>query len=915
MSDLMRSSLILIISFLFCLELVSQETDYRITWNYEGQDFNEFVKTAESRLNVRFYYKPEWVKDLRIAKFEMILTLPSLLDTIFKGRKLYWFIDKSGNIILTKDYKVKNPVSRVFTGDNFIPKTDFSRQNEEQKFIENLQREVGNPAGKSLPGNVVISGYVKSKDSKEPVIGATVFIKELASGTITNEYGFYSINIPRGNYYIRFTFIGMKETGVNARIYGSGKLDVEMKETLIPLKETVVTADRSNVLQRFEVGLEKLNMRTFRLMPTSMGETDILKGMLLIPGVKNIGEGSSGFNVRGGSADQNLILLYGEPVFNTSHFFGFFSAVNSDIIKDVLLYKGGIPAQYGGRISSVLDIISKDGNKQKLTGNGGISPITTHILLEVPLIKEKLSLVLAGRTTYSNWMLGLINNQALRNSRASFYDFNGRIVYDIDNNNKLELSSYLSNDSFRFNSDTLYKYRNQLISLKWRHTINSNLIFILSAGSSIYNYSIESRRIAQDAFTLNHKNSYSNFKADFNWYRINNHRFNFGTDINRYSILPGEYLPASDSSLVTRKMIDKEKAIEGAVYVEDKVHITDKLSLNIGLRYSLFSAIGPHRILIYDPAQPRSASSVTDTLNIGSGKIYKTFAGPEYRISINYKLSDNSSLKLNYNRTRQYLHLLSNTTSISPTDTWKLSDYYLKPQRGDQFALGYYLEFPKRNFELSAEIYYKKISDMIDFKGGTNLLMNQSIEKDIINVEGKAYGLELMFKKSLGKLNWTMSYTYSRILIRSITEFSADAINRGEWFPASYDKPHDFSMMLNFLLTRRFSFSINYTYNTGRPITYPVAVYQNNNLTLLEFSDRNRYRIPDYSRFDISARVSGNLKSHKLANPAWTFSIFNLFGRENVYSEYFKTIGTQVKGYRLSIFAKAIPTLTYSFDF
>jgi outer membrane receptor for ferrienterochelin and colicin len=431
----------------------------------------------------------------------------------------------------------------------------------------------------------------------------------------------------------------------------------------------------------------------------------------------------------------------------------------------------------------------------------------------------------------------------------------------------------------------------------------------------MYNYSVESRSTAENAFTLNHNINYSNLKADFNWYKINNHRFNFGIDINRYVVLPGEYLPASDSSLVAMNIIEKERAIEGAIYAEDKIRITDKLSLNVGLRFSLFSAIGPHKIMLYDPEQPMTQSSVTDTLNINSGKIFKTYAGPEYRVSVNYKLSENSSIKLNYNRTRQYLHLLSNSTSISPTDTWKLSDYYLKPQRGDQFALGYYLEFPKHKFEMSAEVYYKKIKDMIDFKGGTNLIMNQNIEKDIINVEGKAYGLELMLKKSLGKLNWTISYTYSRILVRSITKFTSDAINSGNWFPASYDKPHDISMMFSLLYSRRMSFSVNYTYNTGRPITYPVAVYQNNNMTLVEYSDRNKYRIPDYSRFDFSARFSGNLRSHKLANPAWTFSVFNLFGRENVYSVYFKIYGTQVRGYRLSIFGRAIPTVTYSFDF
>jgi len=910
-----RLTLIFILFFLFKLVLTGQKSDYIINWNYEGMSFNEFANSIESHYNVRVFYKSEWVKNIQLGKYENSSTLTGLLDNIFKGKNIYYVFDRSGDIILSKDYKVKTPASVILSNDKFIPKTDYSGQDNQQKFVENLLVEIGNPSEQNRTGNVVVSGYVKSKDSKEPVIGAAVFVKELSIGSLTNEYGFYSISVPRGNYYIRYTYMGMKETGVNARVYGTGKLDVDMKETLIPLKETIVTADKNNVLQRYEVGLEKLNMRSFKLMPTSMGETDILKGMLLIPGVKEVGEGSSGFNVRGGAADQNLILLYGAPIFNTSHFFGFFSAVNSDIIKDVLLYKGGIPAQYGGRISSVLDIISRDGNKEKFQGSAGISPITTHLLVEVPLIKEKLSLVLAGRTTYSNWILGLIDNQAIRNSKASFYDFNGRMVYEINSNNRLELSSYISHDSFKFNSDTTYNYENQIVSLKWRHTVNTNFIFMLSANSSNYNYKIEGNRVPENAFILNHKINYSNIKADFDYYKINNHRLNFGIDLNRYTVLPGELLPGSDSSLLAVSRIERQRAIEGALYAEDKINITENLSLNLGLRFSLFSAIGPNNIPIYAPNQPFSQSTVTDTLRIKSGNIYKTYAGPEYRVSLNYKLTGNSSIKLNYNRTRQYLHLLSNTTSIAPTDTWKLSDYYVKPEIGDQYAAGYYLEFPSRKIEISAEIYYKTIKNMVDFKGGTNLIMNQNIERDIINVTGKAYGLELMLKRSMGKLNWSMSYTYSRILVRSITEFASDEINGGKWFPASYDKPNDVSLMFNYFISRRINFSLNYTYSTGRPITYPVVLYENNNMILVDYSDRNQYRIPDYSRLDISAKFSGNLKAHKLANPAWTFSVFNLLGRENVYSMYFETIGYKVYGYKLSVFARAIPTVTYSFDF
>jgi hypothetical protein len=356
-------------------------------------------------------------------------------------------------------------------------------------------------------------------------------------------------------------------------------------------------------------------------------------------------------------------------------------------------------------------------------------------------------------------------------------------------------------------------------------------------------------------------------------------------------------------------------AYEGALYAEDIITITSRLSLNLGLRYSLFTAVGPRTISIYDPDHPMSQSTVTDTLIAEPGEIFKTYSGPEYRISFNFLLTPNSSLKLNLNRTRQYLHLLSNTTSISPTDTWKLSDYYLKPQTGDQFSVGYYLSLPVKGMEWSVEAYFKPVRNMIDFKGGATLTMNEFIEREIINVSGRAYGIELMLRKNLGKVAWGIGYTYSRVLLRSKTKFESDAINSGNWFPASYDKPNDLNIAFNYTATRRLNFSFNYTYNTGRPVTYPITVYKDANMWIVQYSDRNKYRIPYYSRLDFSARLNGNLRSGKLMNPYWTFSWFNVLGRANVYSVYFETTGNVVKGYQLSVFARSIPTLTYSFNF
>ena len=447
--------------------------------------------------------------------------------------------------MITNNYEVKISNTGVDKSDKFLPPSDISGSSENQQISGNVSVEIGNPAEKNKTGNVVISGYIKNKSTKEPVAGVTVYIQKLSIGTISNEYGFYSLTAPRGVHILHFSFVGMREKVVNLNLYGSGELNIDMNSVLIPLKETVVSAQKSVTLQRFEVGVEKINIASFKLLPTSMGESDIIKSVLLIPGVQSVGEGSAGFNVRGGSADQNLILLYGAPIYNSSHFFGFFSAVNSDIINDVTLYKGGIPSRYGGRISSVLDIGSKEGNRNEFAGSAGISPITAHICLEGPIIKDTLTYILTARTTYSNWIFGLIHNPSLHNSRASFYDLNGKLTYDLNKNNKIDFSAYTSHDSFKFNSDTVYGYNNNIISLKWRHFFTSRFFSAISIYNSSYNYDISSQNIPAEAFVLSHKVNNSGFKADFNWF-LGRNEINFGLDLKRYAILPGSYLPNSD---------------------------------------------------------------------------------------------------------------------------------------------------------------------------------------------------------------------------------------------------------------------------------------------------------------------------------------------------------------------------------
>jgi hypothetical protein len=902
------------VAFLSISAVVTSQEKYVIDWDFTGQSFEAFVVKTESLYPVKFFYNGEWVKNLTLGSYGDKRILNEILDTLFKGESIYYYTAGTGNIILTKYFAIKTLKEEQVENRSYIPGADFSESGVTKIAGGNLVVDIGNPADRNKPGNVTISGNITNQDTKENVAGVTVYIPKLSAGTISNAYGFYTMSVPRGSYSARFTFVGMKEKTIDLNLYGNGELNIEMKSVLIPLKEAVITAEKDITIQRFEVGVEKINITSFRLMPNSMGESDITKSVLLIPGVQSVGEGSAGFNVRGGSADQNLILLYGSPVYNSSHFFGFFSAVNPDIIKDVTLYKGGIPARYGGRLASVLDIIPRDGNRREFAGNAGISPITTHFVVEGPVITDTVFYILAGRTTYSNWILGLIENPELRNSQASFYDISARIAYDINKNNKVDFSAYYSFDSFRFNSDTTYKYQNNIAALRWRHYFSNRFFSTFTINNSFYKYDISSLRVPQEAFVLAHRINSTGLKADFNWF-TGRSEFNFGADITRYDVIPGNYMPADDSSIVIPNSVERQRAFETAVYFEDKYIITDFLSINTGLRFTSFFALGPQTVFLYNPVSPRSISSVTDTITFNRLDNYKTYAGPELRLSANFKLNDNSSFKLNYNHTKQYLHLLSNTTSISPTDTWKLSDYHIHPQSGDQFAAGYYRMFNKNKIEASAEIYYKKIDNMIDFKGGTNLVMNEYIERDLINVYGKAYGIEILLKKPEGRTRWSIGYTYSRVLIRSKGSFNEEMINAGNWFPASFDKPHDLILTYNYLYSRRVSISANYVFSSGRPVTYPISSYMIGDIVLTHYSDRNKYRIPYYSRLDLSVKVSGDLRLKKIAHPHWIFSIYNVTGRHNVYSVYFKNVRNAVRGYYLSVFGRPIPSISFNFDF
>jgi CarboxypepD_reg-like domain/TonB-dependent Receptor Plug Domain len=833
---------------------------------------------------------------------------------IVSPRGLFCFEDLNGNIVITSGYTVHSNFSYGEGEKTLLTMADTSRT---VAYI-GLESEVitfGNPADKRLEGRVLLSGFIINDATGEPIAGVSVQIRELGAGVMTNQDGYYLMSVPRGSYKITYRSLGSHDTYRNVNLYGGGKLNISMAERVIAIREAVVTASRKDKLERLESGMARMNIMTIRLSSSSLGEADLLKSVLLMPGVQTVGEGAAGFNVRGGSADQNLILLYGAPVYNSSHFFGFFSAVNSEIISDVSLYKGGIPAQYGGRVSSIMDITEKDGNKKEYSGNAGISMVAAHLTVEGPIVKDRSSFIVTGRATYSNWVLGLLPDPAIRNSNAGFHDVNGHFITDIGKNSQLELSAYYSHDDFRFNSDTIYNYDNLIIASRLRHNFSQSLFAVFSLTNSTYRYNVSNTRVGEYASTMEHSINTTSARANLTWYLSSGQELKFGGETNLHIINPGKRTPLPPLSVVKAREIDRETGLESAIYADFKSDITSRLTARAGLRLSTFLAIGPETVYLYNPLFSREINTITDSVYFRPGSIIKAYAGPEIRLSLNYRVSGESSLKVNYNRTYQYIHLLSNTTAISPTDTWKMCDYYTRPQSGDQVAAGIYLEILNNDYELSVDGYYKWLHNLIDYKGGAVMTMNDMIEQDIIAAAGKAYGAELMLKKNKGKLKMTLNYTWSNVMLRSTGKFDSEIINKGAYYPASYDRPHDLSLQVNWLYSRRVNMSTNFVYSTGRPVTYPVTWYMHDGMTVIYYSDRNQYRLPDYIRWDISMNIYSNLKARRIFRPSWNISVYNVMGRDNVYSTFFRIENGKIQGYALSVFSQAIPTISYRIDF
>ena len=765
-----------------------------------------------------------------------------------------------------------------------------------------------------------ISGTITDASSNETLIGVNIIFPELKTGVITNEYGFYSITLPKGNYIIQIAYLGFQNVEEKIELTKNIKKNLELQSAEQQLDEVIVTNNKKSInIKTPEMSVNKLSIATIKKMPVVLGEVDVLKSILLLPGVTNAGEGASGFNVRGGGADQNLILLDEATIYNSSHVFGFFSVFNPDAIKDLKLYKGGIPSRFGGRASSVLEIYQKDGNSNNFHMTGGIGLIASRLLAEGPIVKDRGSFLIGGRASYAHLFLKFTDNK----NSAYFYDLNAKMQYKLNTNNNLYASSYFGRDIFQINDSFSNTYGNATFNLRWNHLYSDKLFSNLSFIFSDYYYGLTLNFVGFD-WKSGIRNY--NLKYDFKHYIGDKIKLNYGLNGLYYDFNPGTIKPIDENSPINFDQLDKKKAFESAVYVEAEHKVSKNLSLMYGLRYSMFYRLGASTVNLY---QDNQAVTFNDQLKIyekgipigtktyKSNEVVTSFNNLEPRFSAAYVIKENESVKISYNRMVQYLQLITNTASPTPLDVWTPSDQYIQPQIADQVALGYFRNLKENDYSLEVETFYKKVKNRIDYIDGADLIANDALEQIILNGQLRAYGLEVMFRKNTGKWNGWISYTLSRSEQQTPGRTPNESgINNGQWYKSGFDKLHNIAITNSYTLSNKWSFGTNFIFQTGQPVTYPNGQYQYQGLSVPNYGLRNEDKLPSYNHLDISGTYTPKPDKKKGWQSEWVFSIYNVYNRQNAASISFRQNQETAanEAVRLSIFG-AVPSVSYNFKF
>lgn len=888
--------------FIFLNGFVFAQTinDIQITERFHDEPLKEFLDVLSQKYGVRVYYKESWVAPYFITKTFQNTPLLQTLNMVFAEHDLTFSLFQDNGIVVFR--KTMDTRSGFDTRSQLLV--------------------IGDPINIGRYKTATLKGRVTDGKNGESLVGAVVYINKLGRGATTNGNGEFQTEIPTGEHLLQVSFVGFESSNVNIRLIESGFAEFALFEESHNIGEVTVVGEEAD-LPRSQMSMVQMTSLEIKQLPALMGEVDVLKGLTMLAGVQTVSELSSGFNVRGGNTDQNLILVDGSPVFNSSHLFGFLSLINPDVVEDVRLFKGGMPTKYGERVSSVMEVDFKEGNNEFVRLKGGIGIINSRITIDGPLSKDKkLTFVAGGRSSYTDWILAKIPDVNISRSVTNFYDASGKITYKFNPHNKLSVMGYLSNDEFSTSSQSVTQYGSKLANLTLNTRIAEPLYGELQLAGSEYNYRLTdyAGQKPPEEYYLSNRLLYRSGAYHLKWHVTPRHQAEAGFKAVYNRISPGEITPTQKSTVIEHRKLNDEKTLEWAAYIGDEFEILPQFSIAGGIRFTKFSNFGTPVVFIYDPLQPLSAETVIDSLNFGQNEVSKSYSGFEPRISVNYDLGVGTSLKMNYQRTRQNIFQLSNNAVISPAETWKAADYYLKPIISDQLALALENSSWLKTINFSAEFYYKFLQNLIEYKNGAQLIMNQNIETDLIPTRGFSYGIELSARKRTGRLTGYASYVYSRTMQKNTGEFEEENLWRGNSYRSVYDRPHDLSVTSTYNISRRWRASGNLVFISGRPVTLPELQYNFANERLVYFSDRNKYRMPPYHRMDVSLTFDQNLKKKRSWKGSWTLSVYNVYGRNNPYSVYYKkSVPGEENNYRsyslykLSVIGIPVPSLTYNF--
>jgi hypothetical protein len=896
---LRKTILIVALTILTCTVSAQKTFDAQAVVVNEDQSLLQFMNSIEQQSDFRFFYLDNWLDPFQVSKELNGHPLSEILQRVVQGTEI--------DVIFLYDYAIiffKDP-QRELERDAII-ESAMANKIKIDKIIVGSQGKI------SSDTKVKLEGTVRDKTNQTPVAGVTVVVHGQSINAQTDAKGHYQLALPPGDYILSFRFLNYEERMLNLSIYESGTIHVELDEVVTTLNEVVIS-DQSIVDK--QIGYSAIKMTEVNRTPSFLGETDIIKSLQLKTGVTTVSEASAGFNVRGGGVDQNLVLYDGVPIFNTSHALGFFTAFNSDVIGESSFYNGGIPAEYGGRVSSVLSMTSREGSFQKWNGEFGIGFVSSNLTVGGPINRDTSSLIFSLRSTYSDWILNILQNEYQNIEHGSVAFYNGTIKYTqkLKAGGKLSISGYTSRDKFQLTNDSTNHWQNLALGARYGNDLGGDYHYGIGLYVGHYSFKVTEDDPAT-AFDLTYKIFYPSLKLDV--IKDGNHELSFGFHSTFYNFKPGDLRPTSAESNSNSISMPNEMSLESALYIGDAFKLNPRLNLEVGLRLTMFNRIGPGLVYNYQPGAPLEPKNVVDSTQYADGEIMKTYIGPEPRLALRYTLGKHASVKFGYNRIYQYVHLISNTATVTPVDIWQSSNTYFEPQVADQVSVGYFTESKTGMWQGFVETYFKNIQNILDFKDGANLILNPKLETALLRGTGKSYGVEFSLRKMRGRLEAEINYTYSRSLRKVNGQFDSEKINNGDWYASNYDQPHIVNLSWRLAVIRKVYFSGLFTYHTGRPISIPIAAYEVNHIPVIDFSERNNYRLDAYHRLDLALVVEGSNKKNKRVQGRWTLSIYNVYGRKNPYSAFFDyNVAGAVKPKQISLIGVPVPSLTYGFKF